>query len=586
MTWIWIRESRRPYRVRRRPNLEALEVRNLLSNVPSPLFSFSLPSAFPAETFSNRVVDSIDALTRASQARGAFGVSGKGMTVAVIDTGVNYHHEAFGGGLGPGFKVEGGWDFGDNDADPDATSWQHGTAVTGILASTDPISPGIVPDANIIALRVFGNDNKGNFNKIANALQWVIDHHAEYGISAVNLSVTDGNNYAKDQFSSDGAIGQRMNSKIQTLKSSNIAVVSAAGNSFSGQQGMGFTAILPDTISVTGTDLNDRLASDAQRLGAGVGGASATDIAAPSIGVTGPIEGNGFSTLNGTSFAAPQVTGAVVLLQQIYQQRFGRLPRVDDVVSWLKEGADPITDPVTGITIGRLNILKAAALVPNPVTSGQILNPPPASDTASSPDASDGSNSPPITPQTPAPPAPTSTKPVDPAPPIDNTTTPPFSNTPSPPSSGNDSTTAPGSAATPSLANAPDDGVESPDSLPVTVSPPSNPISIPTVGTAIVINGQLKGTLDEAPKGSVLDNFLKALGPDTSIDRVQVWTALAGATAPVEPGTLQGVGSIGSVFQRQVMECTRPRPIKVAQRPRRETPFAIRTPRFYERPPH
>ncbi|MEO6808172.1 MAG: S8 family serine peptidase [Isosphaeraceae bacterium] len=556
MTWIWNREPRRPDRVRRRLNLEALEVRNLLSNVPSPPFSFSTPSAFPAETFSNHAVDPIDALTRASQARAAFGVTGKGMTVAVIDTGVNYHHEAFGDGFGPGFKVEGGWDFGDNDADPDATSWQHGTAVAGILASSDPAHPGVAPDANIIALRVFGNDNNGDFNKIANALQWVIDHHTEYGISAVNLSITDGNNYANDQFSRDGSIGQRVNSKIQTLKSLNIAVVSASGNSFSGQQGMGFTAILPDTISVTGTDVNDRLASDAQRLGSGVGGAAATDIAAPSIGVTGPIEGNGFSTLSGTSFAAPQVTGAVVLLQQIYQQRFGHLPKVDDVDSWLKQGADPVTDPVTGITIGRLNILKAAALVPNPLTSGQIVNPPLASapDTASGPDASNGSTSPPTAPQTPAPP--TST-PSDPG----GSTPPPSTTSPTLPPSG---PTPPPQATAPVNVNTP------PDSQPVTITSPSEPINAPKVGTAIFIDGQSKGTLGKVPKGSALDDFLKALGPDASIDRVQVWTAVGGTYTPVEPGTLETAGTVASVFHRQAVERERQRPIRVIHRPRRE----------------
>src|SRR5262249_4972067 len=68
----------------------------------------------------------------------------------------------------------------------------------------------------------------------------------------------------------------------------------------------------------------------------------------------------------GTSFATPLVTGAVVLLQQIYQSRFGTLPTVDQLKSWLQQGADPVYDSATGITLGRLDVVKAAGLIPQP----------------------------------------------------------------------------------------------------------------------------------------------------------------------------------------------------------------------------
>ncbi len=50
------------------------------------------------------------------------------MTVAVIDTGVDYNNPALGGGFGPGDKVIAGYDFADNSANPMATTSQHGTA--------------------------------------------------------------------------------------------------------------------------------------------------------------------------------------------------------------------------------------------------------------------------------------------------------------------------------------------------------------------------------------------------------------------------------------------------------------------------
>jgi len=123
-------------------------------------------------------------------------------------------------------------------------------------------------------------------------------------------------------------------------------------------------------ISVTATDISgDQLLPDAQRLGAATGMGTMTDLAAPGEGMVAPTGGSGYSSVEGTSFATPLVTGAVVLLQQIYEARFGTLPTVSQVTQWLEQGSDPISDPVTGLTIGRLDIPKAAALIPSATTS-------------------------------------------------------------------------------------------------------------------------------------------------------------------------------------------------------------------------
>ncbi len=133
----------------------------------------------------------------------------------------------------------------------------------------------------------------------------------------------------------------------------NIPVIVATGNAFSGSQGEGFAAIVAGTISVTATDLSGNLLSDAQRLGTTLGGASATTLAAPGDGLTAPSGDSGTATDDGTSFSAALVSGGVTLLQDIYQSRFGTLPTVAQIKSWLQKGATPLTDPVTGITLGR-----------------------------------------------------------------------------------------------------------------------------------------------------------------------------------------------------------------------------------------
>ena len=327
------------------------------------------PLERPAGTLLTGTPTAFDPIVGAAAARQEYDVYGTGMTVAVIDTGVDYNNPALGGGFGPGAKVIAGYDFATNTPDPMATSSQHGTAVAGLIGSDDPNNLGVAPGVNIVALRVTGSDNTASLSSIASALQWVVNNHSQYNITVVNMSLSDGGNYAQNWFAQDGGVGEQITNLIGQLQAMNIPVVSATGNSFTGQQGEGFTAIVAGVISVTATDTSDHLLPDAQRLGSVTGMGTMTDLAAPGEGMVAPTGDSGYSSVEGTSFATPLVTGAVVLLQQIYQARFGTFPTVNQVTQWLEQGSDPIYDPVTGLTIGRLDIPKAAALIPSATSS-------------------------------------------------------------------------------------------------------------------------------------------------------------------------------------------------------------------------
>ncbi|KAL8291215.1 hypothetical protein RB597_005467 [Gaeumannomyces tritici] len=93
------------------------------------------------------------------------GFLGKGVKVAVIDSGVDYRHPALGGGFGPGFKVSGGYDLvgdeydGTNPKKPDGDPMDflgHGTHVSGIIAGKNEFFAGVAPEAEIISFKVFG----------------------------------------------------------------------------------------------------------------------------------------------------------------------------------------------------------------------------------------------------------------------------------------------------------------------------------------------------------------------------------------------------------------------------------------------
>ena len=126
--------------------------------------------------------------------REQYGFDGYGQTVVVIDSGVAYDHYALGGGFGTNYRVVGGWDFAENDANPydDAPGGLHGTHVAGIIASDDTNHPGLATGVDIVALRVFNDSGYSELRWIEQALDWVHAHQYsfEHPITTVNLSIS------------------------------------------------------------------------------------------------------------------------------------------------------------------------------------------------------------------------------------------------------------------------------------------------------------------------------------------------------------------------------------------------------------
>src|SRR5215212_2905280 len=125
--------------------------------------------------------------------------TGKGQSIAILDTGVDYNHPAMGGRWGR--TVIAGYDFVDNDKDPMDENG-HGTQVAGMVAARTFSYGGfryrgIAPGAKIVALRIEDDSDYLPDTRIEKALRWVIDHRNQYNITAVNMSLGDGD-YSKD----------------------------------------------------------------------------------------------------------------------------------------------------------------------------------------------------------------------------------------------------------------------------------------------------------------------------------------------------------------------------------------------------
>jgi hypothetical protein len=309
-----------------------------------------------------------------------FGIDGSGYSVVVIDHGIDLNHSAFGpdeDGNGIADRIVLQHDFGDDDENAGEDSFfGHGTSVAGIVASQDPTIPGVAPGCNLIIVKLFPSafDAEGpDLSDLERALQWVESHVAAYNIVAVNLSITDEENYATAQN------GKVTSDEFARLAALGVIVVAAAGNDFFTEDsaaGIGYPAADPNVIAVSGVwadnyglqDFSgaintitgpDHVAAFSQRH------PTLTDVFAPAGNIVSAAGGGGITSRRGTSFAAPYVTGAAVLAQQLAEEELGRRLTVEEFRSKLKstgvlihDGDDEVDNVVnTGADYRRLNLL-------------------------------------------------------------------------------------------------------------------------------------------------------------------------------------------------------------------------------------
>lgn len=301
----------------------------------------------------------VDGFLWVSQARNAFGVDGAGLTVAVLDTGLNSKHVDFEGRVltERNFTTDNG---GNQEDANDGNG--HGTNVGGIIVSNGD-HVGIAPGANIIPMKVLKNEGGGTFAGIRDALQWVIDNREQYSISVVCMSLGNGSNHTTDSiFANDP-----LRAKIRQLRKDKVAVCIAAGNDFfphNSEQGMSYPGIIRECVSVGAvydaaegsfsygngakafSTRKGQITPFSQRLHPTVNSRTRTDIFAPGAPVTSSgIKGiHGESTQHGTSQATPVTAGLILLMQDFYKRVTGELPEVNDLVKWLRRGGMAIKD--------------------------------------------------------------------------------------------------------------------------------------------------------------------------------------------------------------------------------------------------
>jgi serine protease len=228
--------------------------------------------------------------------------TGRGVTVAVVDTGIACEtHGPFNKGtdLLQTECVE-GWSFISNDAHANDDQG-HGSHVAGTIAQSTNNgvgATGVAFNARLMPVKVLNEDGWGTTADVADGIRWAADH----GAQVINLSLGGPRN------------AKILEDAVKHALSKGAVVVAAAGNSGGA---VGYPGATDGVIAVSASDPDDKLAKFSSR-------GKEVDIAAPGVNVTqqtvckkGRDKCETFPAWNGTSMASPHVAGAAALLESL-----------------------------------------------------------------------------------------------------------------------------------------------------------------------------------------------------------------------------------------------------------------------------
>jgi type VII secretion-associated serine protease mycosin len=264
---------------------------------------------------------------------------GEGVTVAVLDTGVDANHPDLAGSVLPGADFTGVQGDGRSDANG------HGTGMASLIAAHGRVQ-GIAPQAKILPVRVIP-DLTGKPARLADAIKWA----TRPAVKVISLSIS----------STDDLLARQ---DIQAAIAADIVVVAAAGNRPT-ESTVQFPASVPGVLAVGGVDQS--------------GNQSTMSVSGPQIAIAAPGEkissaspGGAYRLASGTSGATAIVAGAVALVRAKFPQM--KAPEVIRrlTATAIDKGA-PGRDPEYGF--GVLNIVGALTAELPAATSAPAVKP-------------------------------------------------------------------------------------------------------------------------------------------------------------------------------------------------------------------
>ena len=252
------------------------------------------------------------------------GYDGSGVTVAVIDTGIDSLHVGLddldddNSTHDP--KVIGFYDPVNNPDKTNGTEIQayddqgHGTHCAGTVAGTGAPTyehPGMAPQANLVGVKVLDAGGSGSFSVVMAGMQWTVDYRYEYNIRAASMSL---GGPGPIEWTSDQE--ESVNRFANEMVRAGISMLIAAGNS-AGPGTIGTPGSAEDVITVGALNKNTAIAEYSSE------GPTEEARVKPNIAFVGSDvmstqhnSGDGYVAFSGTSMATPGVAGTVALMLQ------------------------------------------------------------------------------------------------------------------------------------------------------------------------------------------------------------------------------------------------------------------------------
>ncbi|WP_407659324.1 S8 family serine peptidase [Jiangella rhizosphaerae] len=279
----------------------------------------------------------------------AAGFTGAGVTVAVLDTGIDSTHPDLAG------KVVAEANFSASDSTTDR--YGHGTHVASIVAGTGAASDGqrrgIAYEADLLNVKVLDDGGSGPMSEVIAGMEWAVAN----GADVVNLSLGVRGGYTDGTDPASQAV-DRLSAESDAL------FVIAAGNDGPGAGTVTTPGAAGSALTVGAVDKQDELAGFSSRGPRAGDFALKPDVTAPGVGIVaaraenaviGNPVGDDYLALDGTSMATPHVAGAAALLLQ---------QRPDWAGADLKAALASTTSPNDALTVyeqgtGRIDLARA-----------------------------------------------------------------------------------------------------------------------------------------------------------------------------------------------------------------------------------
>ena len=262
--------------------------------------------------------------------------TGRNVTVAVLDTGIDSTHGDLAGRVVKNIKLADTQSFGsgynypvnsEHMANTDQV-YGHGTFVAGVIAGNGTRSAGkyagVAPGAKLVGV----NAGDATLIHVLGGLDYLLTNHANLGVRVINCSFSANTPYNTND---------PVNIATKMLTDAGVNVVFSAGNTGPGTHTLNPYAVAPWVVSVGATDTQGRLASFSSRgnfasplfrptlvapgvnvvslRGSGIVNVTgAVGLVGVDLQKLGLLELPHYTTANGTSFAAPQVAGAIALM--------------------------------------------------------------------------------------------------------------------------------------------------------------------------------------------------------------------------------------------------------------------------------